>query len=165
MKIQFVKLIAKVSLLSAMVVLTSVASVASAQGQSLGLRAKFNVPFDFAFGEKQFTAGKYSIGRAMHGSDDVMVSIADLGGHSKAIVLSNAVITSRANNRATLVFHRYGEEYFLVEVWPAGGTTGRALPETRRERSLHRQLATNTSGAKVARNIKRETVTVAAVLQ
>ncbi len=161
MNIQLVKLIARVSLLSAMVVLTS---VASAHGQSLGLRSKFNVPFDFAFGETKFTAGKYSVGRAMHGSDDVMVSISDLGGRSKAIVLSNAVITSRANTSATLVFHRYGDEYFLVEVWPAGGTTGRAFPETKRERSLHRQLAKNTSGAKGAENASRETVTVAAIL-
>jgi hypothetical protein len=46
-----------------------------------------------------------------------------------------------------LVFHQYGDEYFLTEIWPAGGQTGRALPKSRAERELQRQ----SNDAKVAR--------------
>lgn len=162
MKTQLVKFITKVTLLSAIAILTS---VASAQGQSLAYKAKFNVPFDFAFGAKKLPAGKYSIGRAIYSSDDTTVSMTNLDGHSTVIVLSNAVITSRANSRASLVFHRYGNEYFLIQVWPAGATTGREFSESKRERALQRQLAANLSGGKLAGNMKCEIVIVAAASQ
>ena len=36
------------------------------------------------------------------------------------------------------VFHRYGDHYFLVQVWPAGATTGRAIPKSRQELEIER---------------------------
>lgn len=162
MKIRFGNLIRKVTLLSGLVLLTM---AATAQGQSLSTRARFNIPFDFAFGEKQLPAGQYSIGRAIQGSDDIALSIADRAGRAKAIQLSNSVITSQPNHRAVLVFHRYGDQYFLVQVWQAGATGGRQFPQSKQERELQKQLALNSSSGKVAANLKCETVTIAAVIE
>ena len=136
MKTPLIKLIPRIALLGALLILTT---AASAQAQSLSNRPRFNVPFDFAFGEKKFQAGKYAVGRAMQSSDDVMMSISDNKGRSKAVVLSNAVVRSRAVQNNTLVFHRYGDQYFLVQVWAAGAETGRQFPASKLEREVQKQ--------------------------
>jgi hypothetical protein len=136
MNTQLIKLISKVTLLGAVMILTSVASV---KAQTLADRPRFTIPFDFVFGEKQLPAGKYSIGRAMPNSGDIMLTIADRDGRSKAVVLSNAAVKSSPNTRATLVFHRYGDQYFLAQVWPAGAVHGREFPRTKLERELRKQ--------------------------
>ena len=151
MKTLFINVISKVTLLSAMVLLTS---VASAQGQSLAHSVKVDVPFDFTVSKTKLPAGEYSIGRAGRQSDDVVLSIMDLDGRSKAMRLSNAVVTTRPNDKARVVFHRYGDEYFLFQVWPAGATTGRQFPESQRERVVR------TSRPAVGANVKPESVTV-----
>lgn len=157
MKTQLVRLIPKVALLGVMLMFASAATI---HAQSLVNRPRFTIPFDFVFGEKKFEAGKYSIGRAAHGADDTMMSIADNDGRSKAILLSNAVIKTRANTRALLVFHRYGEQYFLVQVWAANATTGRQFPESKSERDVQKQLASNGSTNKVAQNAKSDTIII-----
>jgi hypothetical protein len=162
MKIRFGKLIASVTLLSAILI---AASAASAQGQTLANRARFNVPFDFTFGEKQLSAGYYSIGRALQGSDDITLSIADREGRFKAVQLSQAVVRTNINTRAVLVFHRYGDQYFLSQVWQAGSSVGRQFPVSKKERDLHRQLVRNSSVDKVAKNVKYQTITIAADFQ
>lgn len=153
MKTQLIKL----TLLSAMMILTS---VASAHAQTLGDRVRFNVPFDFTFREKQLPAGGYSVGRALPSSGDTMLSIIDDNGHSKAVMLSHAAMRLRTKTNASLVFHRYGERYFLVQVWPAGAAVGREFPESKSERGVQRQLTSNPSTRKVAQNAKFETVVV-----
>jgi len=42
-------------------------------------------------------------------------------------------------NQGTLVFNRYGNDYYLSEVWPAGGSTGRELLKSHTERELARK--------------------------
>ena len=158
MKTQLVKLIPKVALLSAMLIF---AAAATTHAQSLANRPRFNVPFDFVFGEKKLDAGKYSIGRTLNNSDDTMLTIADGDGRSKAVLLSNAVIKTRAHTKALLVFHRYGDQYFLVQVWAAGATTGRQFPQSKTERDAQKQLASNGSANKVAVNTS-DTVIIAA---
>src|SRR5215213_5085764 len=90
------KLIIKVTLLSAMLVMTAAASV---QAQSLAYRARFDIPFDFAFGKKTLPAGQYSIGRALSSSDDVTLAIADRDGRSQALQLSNAAFKLHPDSR------------------------------------------------------------------
>lgn len=158
-----INLIPKIILLSAIVLL---ASVASTQAQSLGgNRIRANIPFDFNISEKKLPAGEYSVGRAINHSDDLLVSISDREGRSKAIRLSNAVVRSRPNGKGLLVFHRYGDQYFLFQVWPAGATVGREFQKSKSEREVQKQLARNASRGGVAENVTFETVTIVGVLQ
>lgn len=158
-----INLIPKIILLSAIVLL---ASVASTQAQSLGgNRIRANIPFDFNISEKKLPAGEYSVGRAINHSDDLLVSISDREGRSKAIRLSNAVVRSRPNGKGLLVFHRYGDQYFLFQVWPAGATVGREFQKSKSEREVQKQLARNSARGGVAENVTFETVTIVGVLQ
>lgn len=161
MKVQLVNVITKVSLLSAMLLVTS---VASAQGQSLAYRIKANIPFDFSIGEKKLPAGTYSVGRLRQNSDDSVLVIDDETGRSKAIQLSNSAQRSNAMDKATLVFHHYGDQFFLFQVWPGGATFGREFRKSRSEREL-RNLARNSSNRTMAEAEKVETVTIVGVLQ
>ena len=163
MNTRLINLIPKVILLSAIVVL---AAVGPTQAQSLGgTRITANIPFDFNISEKKLPAGKYSVGRAINQSDDLIVSINDLEGRSKAIRLSNTVVRSRPTGKALLVFNRYGDQYFLSQVWPAGATMGREFRKSKSEREAQKQLARNSTRGGVAENVKVETVTIVGMLQ
>jgi hypothetical protein len=155
MNIHIVKIITKVSLLAAMLLVTSVAST---QAQSLAYRIKANVPFDFSVGEKKLPAGTYSVSRMSSG--DTVIAITGDDGHSKAIRLSNSTQRLNARSQATLVFRHYGDQYFLYQVWPAGATIGRQFARSRSEREIQRTLAASSSPVTAV-----ETVTIAGVLQ
>ena len=162
MRIQVVNLLAKISLLGAMVLVTT---VASAQAQSFGYRIRANIPFDFSIGDKKLPSGTYSIGRARQNSDDTILSILDGDGRSKAIPSSHSAQTWRVKDKGTLVFHRYGDQYFLYQVWRAGETTGREFAISRDERDIRRNLSQSASTGKVAGNVAVETVTIVGGLQ
>jgi hypothetical protein len=157
MKTQLVNVLKKVSLLCAILLVTV---VASAQGQTLASRVSAQIPFDFSIGEKKLPSGKYSVGRLRQNSDDVVISVEDQGGRSKALRTSIPVVNANMTERAKLVFHRYGDQYFLYQVWPAGATTGRQFLRSRSEREVRENLAANTSVGKTP-----ETVTITGVLQ
>ena len=161
MKIKLFNLVTKIGLLSAIVLATAVVST---QAQSLEYRITANVPFDFSIAGKKLPAGKYSIGRARINSDDSVLSVLDGDGHAKEMRTSIPVSTLTAKNNATLIFHRYGDQYFLYQVWSAGGTTGRQFPKSSAEREILRSLAADAAG-KTAQKTPVETVTVAGVLQ
>ena len=131
MKQQVVKLLTGVGLL---VVLAMVPAVASAQSLAGSIRA--NIPFDFTVGDKKLPAGVYSIVRAQQSSGDVVLAISSADRHLNTFQLTNAVMTLDPKRKETLVFHRYGDEYFLSQLWVAGATTGRVFHESRGERAL-----------------------------
>lgn len=162
MKTQTVNAITKIGLLSVMLLVTS---VASAQGQSLTYTIRANIPFDFSVGEKKLPAGRYSIGRAAQNSGDILLAVIDDAGRPKAIRLSNSAQRLHARDKATLVFHHLGDQYFLFQVWPAGATIGRQFPRSRSEREIQRGLAANSSNGKTITAVKAETVTIVGVLQ
>lgn len=149
MKKQFAQALTKVSflILTAMVI-----AVGSAQGQSLASKIKANIPFDFIVADKKLSAGEYYIGRAQAGLGDSVILIRSTDQPASVFSLTHAVDISEPKEKGTLVFHRYGDQYFLFQVWPAGTNTGRVLPKSRREIE---QLAHGPRRAKLV-----ETVTV-----
>lgn len=62
----------------------------------------------------------------------------------------------QAKDKTTLVFHRYGDQYFLYQVWSAGALTGRQFYKSRTEREIERKLA----NPKIPRKATVETVTI-----
>src|SRR5215217_8993180 len=120
--------VAKIGLLA---VITIIAASASTQAQTLNYRLTANIPFDFSVAGKTLPAGKYWINRAQESSGDLVVQISSTDGHTNITRLTIPVVASSPVKSGLLVFHKYGEEYFLSEVWPAGGVTGRELHKSR----------------------------------
>ena len=135
MKKQVVKRLLMVGLLN---VMAMVVMVGSAQAQSLANKIRINIPFDFSVGDNKLPAGHYSIGRAQSSGDAVLL-ISNLNHFDVVMPLTNAAQSLDPKNLATVVFHRYGEQYYLSQVWPAGSTVGRVLVKSRGERAIERR--------------------------
>jgi len=125
-------------------VIATVTVVGSAQGQSLADKIRANIPFDFIVADQRFSAGEYLIGNANQDSDNGVMLIHSMKGSANAFRLTIPVSTLAIKDETKLVFHRYGDQYFLSEVWLAGTNTGRMLSESRSEREAKTQnLAAN----------------------
>src|SRR5215831_16849717 len=86
--------------------------LASAQIGQQAVKAR--IPFDFTAGNKALPAGQYRV-----------AAISDL-----AMVNSHAVQANAAPTSTKLIFRRYGDQYFLYQVWVQGESRGRELPQT-----------------------------------
>jgi len=136
MKKDVLKGLTKIGLLAVVMI---VAASASVKAQSLQYKLTANVPFDFTVSDKKLPAGKYSISRAQTSNGDLVLQIVSADGQKNISRLTIPVITHKPMNQGTLVFNRYGNDYYLSEVWPAGGSTGRELLKSRTERELARR--------------------------
>jgi hypothetical protein len=156
MKREVTKRVAQLGLLLVMAI---VAAGTQAKAQSLEYRLTANIPFDFTVADKKLPSGKYSIGRAQSNTGDLVLQINNVAGGGSLTRLTIPVNTVHPKEKGTLVFHRYGDQYFLYQVWPAGGSIGRALPKSRSERDVERK-AQDTFGAAAMNTNHMEIVTI-----
>ena len=158
MKKATVRGFAKFGLLAVMMI---VAAGVSAKAQTLEYRLTANIPFDFSVADKKLPAGKYWINRAQQSQGDTVLQVRSANGSGAGVVrLTIPVNTLHPMTSASLIFNRYGNEYFLSEVWPKGGSVGRGLPKTRAERELERKAQDNQIAA--TKGPELETVTIRA---
>jgi len=111
----------------------------SALGQS-DRQTIIHIPFNFSVGEKTFPAGKYVIERTWKTSDSVWV-IKRKDNVGKAMLLTRPVRANETQQDTRLVFHQYGDLYFLSEIWTAGDATGREIQTSDRERAVDKGVA------------------------
>jgi hypothetical protein len=157
MKKATVRGFAKLGLLAVMMI---VAAGASAKAQSLDYRLTANIPFEFSVAGKTLPAGKYWISRAQQSQGDTVLQIRSTDGSANVLRLTIPVNSLDPMRNAALIFHRYGDEYFLSEVWPKGGSIGREFPKSRVERELERKAQDNQIAA--TKGPELETVTIRA---
>jgi len=102
--------------------------------------AKFNVPFDFTVGKVSLPAGSYSVSRI--GSIQTHLQLRRNDGKEGTIERINHVELNRGqmSEASKLIFHRYGDQYFLAQVWNLGSTTGYELPQSKAEREIGRNV-------------------------
>src|SRR5215211_7183469 len=127
----------------------------SAHAQTLADRIKVNIPFDFQVVDVKLPAGEYYVRRPPQSSSDSVLMISNIQDGRTTLRLTSSVQTVDPKNKATLVFHRYGDQYFLFQVWPAGGETGRSLPKSRSEREAKQKEFVGTNKGR-----ELETVTI-----
>ena len=128
--------------------------VGSAGAQEPGTRIRASIPFDFTVKGKTMPAGVYDITRVM--DEPVTLLLRNIHDkHDVVVVETEPVRDYSMPRRAELVFNRYGDTYFLSEVFTAGEQTGEELYPSHKERELKREMARNEVGP--------EMVTVAAL--
>jgi hypothetical protein len=98
-------------------------------------RAEF--PFDFTVQSVTLPAGHYSLHALRTGSEVIRLVNLDT---SKLIMVLAARTNAPAVEKASgkIVFHRYGDRYFLSEVWSTNGPRGRVSPS-----KLEREMQAN----------------------
>jgi len=123
-------------ILALTVTLALVSSTATAQ---LSSKQKLvtQVPFEFTVGKNLVPAGECIIERA--GAGDTVLLIHNRAGKTHLAAMAMTDEASKESTRYSMVFHKYGEQYFLTEIKAAGTRRFYKLPLSSREREL--QLA------------------------
>ena len=80
------------------------------------------IPFNFSVGNSSLPAGDYSISTVL---PERMIRIDSADGQHSVILKTLPNYASSPSGNSRLVFNRYGEEYFLAQVWVAGENVGR----------------------------------------
>lgn len=93
---------------------------------------KAQIPFPFHMGGSVLPSGSYTVD---NGVAREVLRFKSADGKS-TVILSHAVQSTATPTRTKLVFNRYGDQYFLSQVWAGDGNTGRELPKTRLEKEV-----------------------------
>jgi hypothetical protein len=157
------KVINRLTMLSLVSMFTLCAAVSSANAQlSTPIRAK--IPFDFNVGDKKLPAGKYTFSRLSGFSDTKTMLVSNVDASTRVFQSTFAAQVLTPKNESTLVFHKYGDQYFLEQIWTGGEQEGAQLPESRGERTAQRQLAQTQQSSMSGKVISAETVDIVAGL-
>ena len=91
-----------------------------------------NIPFDFVAGNTHLPAGEYTlkISEPMHSL--ILISRKDTT--MSAFINTNPAVSSAPQTKSKLIFNRYGDRYFLAQVWEQGYAQGRQLLKSPREK-------------------------------
>ena len=133
MKREFLKGFTMLTLTVSLALATAV--VANAQSTP---KIVATVPFEFSVGYKALPAGEYSVRSIASAGNGLLIQSSD--GKVSALRLSDATRRTKDRPKARLVFHRYGERYFLAEVWNGVDNTGRQLTKSQEEQSIANEL-------------------------
>jgi hypothetical protein len=91
--------------------------------------AEATIPFSFQTDHQTFAAGTYRIVRE---SDHVVLLKGP--GTSNGLIMMNDTVNLRPADHGKLVFDRYGNKYFLRQIWTAGDSTSLECPKSRAEK-------------------------------
>ena len=100
----------------------------SANAQSTKVKA--DIPFNFMVNGETLPAGEYTI---QSGTSDTTLQISSYDRKVGLVTLANSCENLKPVENSKLVFHRYGDQYFLAQIWTENSTRGRELPKSARE--------------------------------
>ena len=115
--------------------LVGAAGPVAAQGS---INVSADVPFEFAVGSKTMPAGKYSV---TNRTNTGVLSVQSEDARNAANVIGISAQSNRLPETGKLVFNKYGDRYFLSQVWTLGSAWGLEIPKHRAERELARMAA------------------------
>ncbi len=105
--------------------------------QAQTYRIGSDVPFAFHVGNAGCASGSYVVQRGYSDNFDTIRN----QDSSCALILGSGSAQLSGPAQAKLVFHKYGDQYFLREVWNGMGT-GHALPESKLEQETRKAQVT-----------------------
>jgi hypothetical protein len=117
---------------------------APVHAQMPGTTMHVAIPFDFIVTGKTLPAGNYEIKRISDSPEALLIrNVYDK--HDHVMFETESVEAKTIPNDSEVIFHRYGDSYFLSEVFVAGVETGQESFPSRAERQLRRELASNSA--------------------
>jgi len=93
-----------------------------------------NIPFDFVVGKTTLPSGNYQIVRLGMNSENVSIRCAQAS--TATIAYAGPQEIRQPSDRTKLVFRRYGDRYFLSQIWVEGSTRMRTLPKSNLEKEV-----------------------------
>ncbi|MEP7271504.1 MAG: hypothetical protein ABI882_08355 [Acidobacteriota bacterium] len=138
------------TVLTVTLLVAAVATAGLAQSRTT-MRAK--IPFKFSVGSQLLPSGNYTVARP--GGSLVLIR-AD-NGKGAAFTQSIGKQGRVESNQSKLVFRRYGDQYFLAQMWTKGEVSGLTFPVS----SAEKKLSNSNLARNLAVNQEAETITVA----
>jgi hypothetical protein len=114
-------------------VLTVATTAPAAHAQDL--KTVVNIPFAFELGSHHFEAGKYTINSSLEGR-----AINLQNGSNSGVTLTMWDSNSKPSTGSKVVFHRYGNRYFLREVWTEGEDNHLKCVDDRAEKRTQKEI-------------------------
>jgi hypothetical protein len=124
---------------TALIIISLLMSVGmvSAHAQIGDSRVETDVPFQFIVGRTTLPAGKYEILNPGEFSPSVL-EIRSLDGRSAVLFTTGSVQANHTPTNSELVFNKYGDSYFLYQIWVQGEQTGDQIEPSRTEQELEK---------------------------
>jgi len=94
-----------------------------------------NIPFDFIVDKAKLAAGEYDISTLGFATEKTLL-LRNSDAKTARMINVNVVQANRPASQTKLVFQRYGDRYFLSQIWVEGRDIGRELPRSAREAEL-----------------------------
>jgi hypothetical protein len=120
----------------------AIAAPAVVQAQS---RVAADVPFAFIMNDQSLASGHYEVASR---SEQLAIIRNTQSGVGYFLIKSQHV-ESRYAEGAKLVFNRYGNVYFLSQIWDGQSNTGIQLPRSKREKEARLAESRFSSGPEV----------------
>jgi hypothetical protein len=122
-------------LLFAAALALAVTTFASAQT----IKVKVKVPFGFIVNRATLPAGEYVV----QSVDDLgkVLAIRDLDTNTTNLVAFNSCTSLVSASQSKLIFHRYGDRYFLNQIWVEGNNLGHELGLGPREKEVAKDFS------------------------
>lgn len=114
---------------------TLFAAMGAAFGQTKAGDVVVDVPFAFSVAGQNLPAGHYIVASA--GTDLIRI----FNRQTQGLFLPTHSGMRSKSDGSKLVFHRYGDTYFLSSVWITGNTVGKELFRSSAERELEAHRA------------------------
>jgi len=122
-------------------VLSLIVAAQVAQAEEL---MSVNIPFQFVAGNMTLPAGEYRVQKWDRDSAVLFIRCSD--SKTTVIVPTHPAEAKEVQTQHILVFNRYGNRYFLSQVWTAGSIRGSQLFKSPGEKELARVASNDTKG-------------------
>jgi len=122
----------KKQILSVVVTLSVIITLSVAVLAGLSRNLKADIPFDFTVGGKTLPAGQYTVSSS--GPSNALM-IRSWETKQSAFAITHEC-KAAADGKPRLIFHRYGDQYFLAQV--LSDTSGNELAKSKAEREAAR---------------------------
>jgi hypothetical protein len=141
------------SLLTGVLAIGALTSATHTVAQELA--AKVDVPFAFQNGSQHLPAGTYRIDL----NSEHVIILRGTAPNAAGVAMTNPEQRAKAQAKGTVVFRRYGDHYFLHEIWMPESTTGRKCVTSRAEQKEKQlqigEISTAPSNVELALNTLR----------
>jgi hypothetical protein len=127
------EVVLKKQLLSIAVTFTMIIPMSIIGFAGLSNRVNANIPFDFTVGGQEFKAGRYFVDPIFSHNPDCGLILRSADRRMAANFLVNN-ISERGAARARMVFRRYGNQYFLAQIFDGQSEQGAEFIKSKAER-------------------------------
>lgn len=106
------------------------ALIATSSAATFTVKIRAEIPFDFLVGSKRLPKGEYLI-ESVNASGTLIIRHAKKG---KAVTFMTIQHKPTDKPKSKLIFHRYGEQYFLARIWDGSSETVLKLDKSKAEK-------------------------------